>query len=53
LQKVLPLYDVSEVTAFAFGNVLWGAQTIILVVFGLISLFLLPLINRKKPVVAI
>ena len=48
LQKTLPLYDVDEVTAFAFGNVLWGAQTMILIVFGLISMFLLPLVNRKK-----
>lgn len=50
LQKTLPLYDVDEVTAFAFGNVLWGAQTIILIVFGLISLVLLPLYNAKKQV---
>ncbi|MES2647866.1 MAG: lysylphosphatidylglycerol synthase transmembrane domain-containing protein [Bacteroidota bacterium] len=50
LQKTLPLYDVSEVTSFAFGNVLWGAQTIILVVFGVFSLVMLPIYNRvKKP----
>jgi uncharacterized protein (TIRG00374 family) len=46
--ETLLLYDIDEVTGFAFGNVLWGAQTIILVVFGLISMFLLPLFNRKK-----
>jgi uncharacterized protein (TIRG00374 family) len=48
IQKTLPLYDVNEISAFAFGNVLWGAQTIILVVFGVLSLVLLPLFNRVK-----
>ena len=48
IQKTLPLYDVNEISAFAFGNVLWGAQTIILVVFGVLSLVLLPLGNRLK-----
>jgi len=48
IQKTLPLYDVNEVAAFAFGNVLWGAQTIILVVFGVFSLVFLPFFNRAK-----
>lgn len=48
IQKTLPLYDVNEVAAFAFGNVLWGAQTIILVVFGVLSLLLLPFFNRVR-----
>ncbi|CAN5712510.1 lysylphosphatidylglycerol synthase transmembrane domain-containing protein [soil metagenome] len=50
LTKTLPLYDVSEVAAFAFGNVLWAAQTIILVFFGVISLVMLPMFNRLKKV---
>lgn len=45
--QALQLYGVSEVLAVAFGNVLWGAQTVILVFFGAISLVILPLINRK------
>jgi glycosyltransferase 2 family protein len=48
IQKTLPLYDISEVTSFAFGNVLWGAQTIILIVFGVFSLVMLPIYNRVK-----
>lgn len=48
LEKTLPLYDVNEVSAFAFGNVLWGAQTMILIIFGVLSLVLMPLFNRSK-----
>jgi uncharacterized membrane protein YbhN (UPF0104 family) len=49
--KALALYGVSEVAAFAFGNVLWGAQTLILIVCGVISLLLIPLFNKNyKPV---
>lgn len=48
LQKTLPLYGVSEVIAFAFGNVLWAAQTLILIAGGIVSLIVLPFINRKK-----
>lgn len=46
--ETLQLYDIDKVKAFAFGNVLWAAQTIILVIFGLISMFLLPLFNRRR-----
>jgi hypothetical protein len=46
--ETLLLYDIDEVTGFAFGNVLWGAQTIILIVFGLMSLLLMPWFNRNK-----
>ena len=44
----LPLYNVSKISAMAFANVLWGAQTVIIVIFGVISLIILPLFNRVK-----
>jgi uncharacterized protein (TIRG00374 family) len=53
LTKTLPLYGVSEVVAFAFGNVLWGAQTLILIVCGIFSLVMLPIINKKKAMPAV
>lgn len=48
VQKTMELYGVSAVEGQAFGWILWGSQTVILLVGGLISLTLLPIINRKK-----
>lgn len=48
VQKTLLLYGISAVTGLAFGWVLWGAQTAIVILAGVISLLVLPLINRKK-----
>lgn len=48
VQKTLLLYGVSAVAGLAFGWVLWGAQTAIVLISGIISLLLLPFVNRKK-----
>jgi uncharacterized protein (TIRG00374 family) len=48
VQKTLLLYGVTAVTGLAFGWVLWGAQTAIVIIAGVISLLLLPFVNRKK-----
>jgi glycosyltransferase 2 family protein len=48
VQKTLLLYGISAVSGLAFGWVLWGAQTAIVLVAGVASLTILPLINRKK-----
>ncbi len=48
VQKTLVLYGVSAVTGLAFGWVLWGAQTAIVLVAGIVSLLILPFINRKN-----
>jgi glycosyltransferase 2 family protein len=48
VQQTMELYGVGPVPSMAFGWILWGAQTAILLVFGTISLALLPLINRNK-----
>ena len=48
VQKTLLLYGISSVAGLAFGWVLWGAQTIFTLFFGLLSILILPLVNRKK-----
>jgi hypothetical protein len=47
VQKTLILYGVSAVTGLAFGWVLWGAQTAIVIIAGVVSLLILPFINKK------
>ena len=44
----LPLYNITEISAMAFANVLWAAQTIIIIFFGVLSLIFLPLFNSIK-----
>jgi uncharacterized protein (TIRG00374 family) len=48
VQKTLLLYGIAAVTGLAFGWVLWGAQTAIVLIAGIISLTILPILNRKK-----
>jgi len=47
VQKTLLLYGVTAVTGLAFGWVLWGAQTAIVIVAGIVSLVILPFFNKK------
>ncbi len=51
VQQILVLYNVSEAIAFAFGWILWLAQTLVLLAGGLFSLLILPVYNRSKPLV--
>jgi glycosyltransferase 2 family protein len=48
VQKTLLLYGVTAVTGLAFGWVLWGAQTAIVLVAGIVSLLILPFVNKKN-----
>ena len=48
VQKTMELYGVGAVPGMAFGWILWGAQTAILLIFGVISLAILPIINRNR-----
>jgi glycosyltransferase 2 family protein len=48
VQQILMLYDISEAISFAFGWILWLAQTMVLLVGGLFSLLILPVYNRNK-----
>ncbi len=45
---VLALFGISKDVGEAFGWVNWGAQTILNVVVGGLSLLLLPILNKKK-----
>lgn len=42
------LFSISEDPSRAFGWIMWSAQTLIIIVFGGLSLFFLPIYNRKK-----
>ena len=44
---VLGLYNIDQSTGEAFGWIMWGATTFIILFFGLVSLILLFFINRK------
>jgi len=45
---VFILYGVEENPAKAFGWLMWTAQTLMVIVFGGVSFFLLPIYNRNK-----
>jgi uncharacterized protein (TIRG00374 family) len=46
--KVLLLYGITESIGLAYGSVSWAAQTLIVLILGLIALILLPIYNRTK-----
>ncbi|HJT73316.1 MAG TPA: hypothetical protein VJ720_04835, partial [Chitinophaga sp.] len=46
VQQTLVLYGVEATTGYAFGWIVWLAQTLLVIVVGLGSLIALPLINR-------
>lgn len=45
---VLISYGISKESSLAFGWIMWTAQTVMVILFGSISFFLLPLVNRKN-----
>lgn len=48
VQKTMQLYGLNYTVALAFGWLLWLAQTIIIIVGGVVSFVLLPWINSKR-----
>lgn len=44
---VLALYGINQQTGEAFGWVIWSSQTLLNLVIGSLSIFLLPIINKK------
>ena len=46
-ETLVKLYGVAEGGAFAFSNIVWGAQTLMIIVFGLASLAILPLFKVR------
>ncbi len=47
-ETLVKLFAVPEGGAFAFANIVWGAQTAMIVVFGLISLAILPMFRVRN-----
>ena len=45
---VLISYGITKESSLAFGWIMWTAQTVMVILFGSLSFFLLPLVNRKK-----
>ncbi len=48
IQETLNLFNISNQSGLAIGWILWSAQTILNIVTGVISFFLLPVYNRTK-----
>lgn len=47
VQQILLLYAISEEKGMSVGMILWFSLTIILIIFGTLSFFLLPMVNKK------
>lgn len=45
---VLLLFGINQQAGEAFGWIVWGAQTVVVLVLGGLSLLLLPILNQKK-----
>jgi uncharacterized membrane protein YbhN (UPF0104 family) len=45
---VLLLFGINQQAGEAFGWILWGSQTLLVIVLGGLSLLFLPLFNQKK-----
>jgi len=48
VQQTLLLYGIHATTGYAFGWILWLAQTLLVMVVGLLSLILLPVLNNNR-----
>lgn len=48
ISKILLFYSISETTGNAFGWIVWTSQMLVVLILGLISFILLPVLNRKK-----
>ena len=42
------LFNLPEDPSRAFGWIMWGSQTLLIIIFGGLSLIYLPIFNRKK-----
>jgi len=48
VMEVLLLYNIPESTGTAFGWIAWIAQTLLLIIAGIVSFILLPMYNKRK-----
>ena len=42
------IFGIAEEPSIAFGWIMWASQTILIIIFGGLSLIYLPIYNRKK-----
>lgn len=49
VEKTLLKFGITSVMGLAFGWLIWGAQTAIVLAGGIAAMLLLPVVNRKKP----
>jgi len=45
---VLTAFNISNEAGLAFGWIMWTSQTLMIIVFGSLSFFVLPLVNRQQ-----
>ena len=50
IQSVLLLYDIDRTTGYAFGWIVWTAQTLLLLTLGVASFALMPWYNKNRKV---
>lgn len=48
IAKILLFYSIAETTGQAFGWIVWISQMLVVVVMGVLSFILMPVLNRKK-----
>jgi|JI10StandDraft_1071094.scaffolds.fasta_scaffold103178_3 uncharacterized protein (TIRG00374 family) len=48
VQNTLVIYGISANVGYALGWIIWSSQTLAIIIGGLLSLIILPLINKKK-----
>lgn len=51
IAKVLLLYGVGETLGYAFGSIVWAAQMGSILIGGVVSLILLAILNKEKPLI--
>ena len=47
VQKILGVYGVAKVAGLAFGWMMWTAQTLLVITFGVLAFVLIPIYNRN------
>ncbi len=45
---ILSSFGISKESGLAFGWIVWSSQTLMIIIFGGLSFFILPLVNRKN-----
>ena len=48
IYAALSIFNIPEEPSIAFGWIMWSAQTLMVIIFGGVSLIYLPIYNRKK-----